>query len=170
MPYITLLIILLTALVLSMAGCSAYPRYRTGAAEMPARVEDRYIAFTTGEYVRMGLILTSYLGKPYAGSSRYDPGVDCSLFTQEVFDKYDGTALPRTAADQFEAGTPVHRNLLRYADLVFFRTVGRRISHVGIYIGYNSFVHASSSQGVIISSMKEPYWAERYAGSRRILD
>jgi len=160
----------LLLLILVMAGCTGYPRYRYSAADTPPQARERNIDFTTDEYVRFGLILESYLGKPYAGRSRYDPGIDCSLFAQEVFEEYNGTALPRTAAEQYKVGDRIPRPRLRYGDLVFFQTEGFGISHVGIYIGYHDFIHASTSRGVIISSLKETYWAKRYAGGRRILD
>ncbi len=161
--------ILLSA-VSYMAGCTVYPRYRTGSAEMPAKARDREVDFPTNEYVKLGIIIETYLGRPYAGSSQYDPGLDCSLFTRQVFRDYNNMELPRKSSDQFDTGKPIHRNLLRYGDLVFFRTVGNTISHVGIYVGNDEFAHASSSSGVIISSLREKYWAERYAGARRILE
>jgi cell wall-associated NlpC family hydrolase len=166
---ISVAIILLVHLSV-LTGCTAYPRYRTGSAEMPAKARDRKVDFPTGNYVRLGLIIEEYLGKPYAGSSQYDPGVDCSRFTRDVFRSYNDMELPRTSADQFQTGKPIVRNLLRYGDLVFFRTVGNTISHVGIYVGNGEFAHASSSSGVIISSLDEKYWAQRYAGARRVLE
>ena len=150
-------------------GCVSYPRYRTGSAEMPAQATNRKVDFSTADHVRMGLIIESYLGKPYAGKSEYDPGIDCSLFTKEVYRRYNKTDLPRKSGDQASTGRSIARNLLRYGDLVFFKTVGSRISHVGIYVGYDRFAHASTSNGVIISSLKEKYWAQRYAGARRVL-
>jgi len=161
--------VILISLLSLLVGCTAYPRYRTGAAEMPAKARDRKIQIPTRDYVKLGLIIEGYLGKPYAGTSPYDPGIDCSLFTREVFRAYNNTELPRKSADQFNAGKPISRNVLRYGDLVFFRTVGNTISHVGIYVGKNEFAHASSSSGVIISHLSEKYWAKRYAGARRIL-
>lgn len=156
--------------LLLLSGCTGYPRYTGGPVRMPAEVREQKIDFTTAEYVRLGLILQSYLGKPYRGTSAYDPGIDCSLFTREVFEKYGRIFLPRTADEQWREGTQVHRNHLRYGDLVFFRTVRNDISHVGVYVGNNDFIHASTSRGVIISSLLEPYWAKAYAGARRILD
>jgi len=153
-----------------VAGCTAYPRYRTGSAEMPAKARDRQIDIPTKDYIRLGIIIEGYLGRPYAGSSKYEPGLDCSLFTREVFRDYNNLELPRKSSDQFDTGKPIHRNLLRYGDLVFFKTVGNTISHVGIYVGNGEFAHASSSSGVIISALSEKYWAQRYAGARRIFE
>ena len=115
---------MVTVTLLLSVGCTSYPRYRTGSAEMPAQATNRKIDFSTGEHVRLGLIIESYLGKPYAGSSQYDPGIDCSLFTKEVYRRYNRTDLPRKSADQAAVGKKVARNVLRYGDLVFFKTVG----------------------------------------------
>ncbi len=155
--------------VLAMSGCSSYPRYRTGGAELPVTAKLK-VNWKTADYIRLGLIFESYLGKPYKGKSLYDKGIDCSLFTQEVFKKYNGTLLPRTAREQFHTGREIARRHLLYGDLVFFRTEHNRVSHVGIYVGHDEFIHASSSKGVIITSMLEKYWSKRYAGARRITE
>ncbi len=161
----------LLSLVL-LTGCSANPRYRTGGEEHPQQLQNvRVSKYTTDDYLRLGSILQEYLGKPYKGMSKYEEGVDCSHFTQSVFTKFDRSiALPRTAADQFKTGREIPFKLLYYGDLVFFRTEGRSISHVGIFVGDNSFIHASSSNGVIISGLSEKYWAEKFAGARRVLE
>ena len=155
--------------ILLLVGCTSYPRYRTDFDTTPREKEMDKGGLTTEEFVEFGLILQSYLGKPYKGKSKYDEGLDCSEFTGEVFRKFDGTRIPRTSINQFKAGKNVTINRIGYGDLVFFRTVRDKISHVGIYVGYNKFIHVSSSRGVIISSLKEKYWAKRYAGGRRIL-
>lgn len=96
-------------------------------------------------------------------------GFDCSGLTRYVFKKY-GVDLPHYSAAQANYGKSVSRNELRAGDLVFFQTQGRRISHVGIYVGENKFVHAATrSRGVIVSSLNQPYYASRYRGARRVL-
>jgi len=155
--------------VLAAVGCSPYPRYKKYAEVTP---QDQHVDKdepSTGEYIRFGRILQKYLGKPYKGKSKWETGVDCSMFTREVFREYDRTEIPRTAADQFKTGSSVPFARLRYGDLVFFRTERGSISHVGIYTGYNEFIHASSSKGVIVSNLNESYWAKRFAGARRVL-
>jgi cell wall-associated NlpC family hydrolase len=153
-----------------VVGCAPYPRYRTGGSARPAEVPHRQTGYTTNDYIRLGMILRKYLGRPYQGASQYIPGVDCSLFIREVFKEFNKTKLPRTVAKQYETGQKVARRRLQYGDLVFFRTEYDRVSHVGIYVGYNQFIHASTSHGVIISSLDEKYWNERYAGARRVLE
>lgn len=112
----------------------------------------------------------TYLGVPYklGGSSR--SGIDCSAFTQIVF-KNNGTSIPRTTSQQYNVGQAVSKSNLQQGDLVFFNTNGRSVSHVGIYVGNNNFIHASTSRGVMVSSINDPYyWGSRYVGAKRVKD
>ena len=119
---------------------------------------------------KMGVILQEYLGTPYQGTSKYQTGIDCSRFTSEVYRRFDKIKLPRTARDQSKVGEKVQRSKLRYGDLVFFRTNrGGGVSHVGIYVGFDRFVHASSSRGVVIDAFNSKYWSQRFLAARRVL-
>lgn len=112
----------------------------------------------------------SYLGVPYKLGGTTRSGIDCSAYTQVVF-KENGVSIPRTTGQQFSTGSSVAKNKLQQGDLVFFNTMGRGVSHVGIYIGSNNFIHASTSQGVMISSINDPYyWGSRYVGAKRVKD
>jgi len=108
----------------------------------------------------------SLVGVPYLFGGTSRSGFDCSGYTQYVF-KGSGISLPRTAAGQFSVGSSVNRDQLQSGDLVFFSTYDSGASHVGIYIGGGSFVHASNS-GVRTSSLSESYYASRYLGARRV--
>ena len=156
--------------LVSALSCAPYPRYRANADMTPReqRPDDQYL--TTGEFLKLGMILQRNLGRPYKGRSRWEPGVDCSRFVRDAFREYNQTMLPPTAANQFQEGVEVANHRLKFGDLVFFRTERDRVSHVGVYIGHNEFIHASTSRGVIISDMGEKYWSRRYAGARRILE
>lgn len=101
----------------------------------------------------------------WGGTSRN--GFDCSGFVQYVFRQH-GVRLPRTSREQARVGSAVPRDSLRAGDLVFFITRGRSISHVGIYIGNNRFVHASSGGGRIRVDALQGYYSRRYAGARRV--
>jgi cell wall-associated NlpC family hydrolase len=95
-------------------------------------------------------------------------GFDCSGFVRYVFRQGIGAELPNTSSAQFHTGLAVARDELRGGDLVFFRTRGKRVSHVGIYLGEGRFIHApSSGKTVSISSLTEHYWSRRFAGARR---
>ena len=100
-----------------------------------------------------------FLGVPYV--------FDCSGYVQHVFAML-GMSLPRTADAQFDAG---HRVVggMKQGDLVFFQTYAAGASHVGIYIGNGKFVHASSSHGVMVSSLSDSYWHARFIGAKRFI-
>ncbi|MDX7992584.1 bifunctional murein DD-endopeptidase/murein LD-carboxypeptidase [Xenorhabdus sp. Reich] len=95
-------------------------------------------------------------------------GIDCSAFVQRTFHDQFSMELPRSTSEQQYIGRTVSRSKLREGDLVLFKT-GIRMRHVGIYIGNNQFVHASTSNGVIVSKLSDTYWNKRYYGARRVL-
>jgi cell wall-associated NlpC family hydrolase len=109
-----------------------------------------------------------FLGVPYSfgGTSAY--GFDCSGFVQHVF-ALMGRQLPRTADAQYDAGKRIEGQP-RAGDLVFFHTYERGVSHVGIALGGDRFVHASSSHGVMVSSLHDSYWGARYLGAKRVVN
>jgi len=163
-----------------LTGCTMHPKFQRqreiAEARHDSEKEENVVSAgmfsgstSTIELMRLGRIIQNYLGTPYRGQSRYREGMDCSAFVRDVFREYNNTQLPRTARDQAGVGAGFRNSDLRYGDLLFFRTDGRSISHVGIYVGYNEFVHSSSSQGVMISSLGEKYWKKRLAGARRII-
>lgn len=110
----------------------------------------------------------SFIGVPYVAAGTTPSGFDCSGYTQYVMSK-NGINIPRTAASQYTKGTAVSRDNLQLGDLVFFETYQPGASHVGFYVGNNSFIHASGSQGVMISSLSNTYWNPRYVGAKRII-
>ena len=108
-------------------------------------------------------------GTPYLnGGSEPTRGFDCSGFVQWVFAQH-GAALPRETRSQYDEGKKIDRDEVEPGDLVFFETVSRGPSHVGIALGAGEFVHAPSSRGVVrVERYTSDYWASRWVGARRI--
>ena len=95
-------------------------------------------------------------------------GFDCSGFVHYVFAKVLGVDLPENSAAQFRDSQRIARDDLQAGDLVFFRTRGKRISHVGIYLGDGRFIHSpTTGERVRVDRLRENYWARRFAGARR---
>lgn len=95
-------------------------------------------------------------------------GFDCSGFVRYVFRHGAGAELPSDSASQYRTGTLVARQDMKAGDLVFFRIKGKRISHVGIYLGNGRFIHApSKGKAVSISRLDSGYWSKRFAGAKR---
>src|SRR5215207_8363837 len=116
-------------------------------------------------------LLTTALGlrgTPYRLGGNDPTGFDCSGFVRYVFAQL-GHQLPREVQAQFKAGRPIARDEIRPGDLVFFETVSKGASHVGIALGNDEFVHAPSSRGVVrVESYTIDYWKQRYVGARRL--
>ncbi len=112
-----------------------------------------------------------YLGIPYRfGGTSPESGLDCSGLVQNVFRNAVGLDLPRTAREMAGLGERVTRSELQPGDLVFFNTMRRAFSHVGIYLGDGQFLHAPSRGGAVrVESMGTGYWAQRFNGARRLL-
>lgn len=111
-----------------------------------------------------------FLGVKYRyGGNGPNDGFDCSGLVAYAAEKSLGLKLPRIAREQAALGSSVKRSELKRGDLVFFNTLGRKFSHVGIYLGNQKFVHAPRSGAKIrIESMDVAYWSKRYNGARRL--
>jgi cell wall-associated NlpC family hydrolase len=113
----------------------------------------------------------SLVGSPYRlGGTSPESGLDCSGFVGPVFRQVAGVILPRDSRAISEALQPLSPAELQAGDLVFFNTLNRTFSHVGIYLGEDRFVHAASSRtgSVKISRLNDPYWHQRFDGARRV--
>ena len=109
-----------------------------------------------------------FLGTRYRFGGTSRNGLDCSAFVQKVFNEME-VSLPRTAREQYERGEIVTRGDMQKGDLIFFRTYASFPSHVGIYLGNNRMIHASSrDKRVVISSVDTPYYRSRFIGAKRV--
>lgn len=110
----------------------------------------------------------SYLGGKYVWGATGPDAFDCSGFTQYIYKHAYGKTIPRVSYEQAKFGEKVNRNELQPGDLIFFDTMNKgRVSHVGIYIGNNKFIHASNSRTGIIESELKGYYEKKYLGARR---
>ncbi|MDX9709827.1 MAG: LysM peptidoglycan-binding domain-containing protein [Trichloromonas sp.] len=110
----------------------------------------------------------SFLNTPYRFGGNGQNGIDCSGFVQKVFGEFD-LKLPRTAREQYTLGTRVPKGDLQLGDLIFFQTYAKYPSHVGIYIGDDKMIHASSrNKGVVVSSINSNYFRKRFIGAKRL--
>lgn len=122
--------------------------------------------------VTSDLVMTAmgFLGVRYQrGGNEANTGFDCSGFVRAVFDKTLGLALPRRASEQAEVTAKISPEDLRPGDLVFFNTMRRAFSHVGIYVGEGKFIHSPRAGGKVrVEDMREAYWSKRFNGARRV--
>ena len=120
----------------------------------------------------ISMYAVSLVGSPYRlGGTSPDTGLDCSGFVDHVFQQITGIKLPRDSRAISEATQSLDQSDLQPGDLVFFNTLNRAFSHVGIYLGDDRFVHATSSRTgvVMVSNLNDRYWRKHFDGARRVI-
>jgi len=119
------------------------------------------------------LVITAmgFLGVPYRrGGTSEEKGFDCSGFVRSVYERTVGLVLPRLAKEQAAATQPIDKQDLQPGDLVFFNTMRRAFSHVGIYVGEGKFIHSPKPGAQVpVEDMGQSYWQRRFDGARRVL-
>ena len=111
---------------------------------------------------------SQWKGVKYKFGGNNKKGIDCSALIQQAYKSKLNMNLPRTTLQQVKLGKTVKKNELKTGDLIFFKT-GRNSRHAGIYMNNGKFMHASTSKGVIISKLNNPYFKRHYWKSRRVL-
>ncbi len=114
--------------------------------------------------------IEEWWGTSYCMGGTTKSCVDCSAFTGTVIREVYRINLPRTASEQYDASNKVDKENLKEGDLVFFKTKKGYVNHVGVYLTNNKFVHASTSNGVMISDLGEHYWQGKFAGGGRVIN
>lgn len=119
------------------------------------------------------LVVTAmgFLGVPYRrGGNSIETGFDCSGFVKAIYEQTAGMVLPRRASEQAAATRQIERHDLQPGDLVFFNTLRRTFSHVGIYVGDHKFIHSPKPGAQVrVEDMRVSYWSRRFDGARRVL-
>jgi cell wall-associated NlpC family hydrolase len=151
-----------------LVNCSAYPVYRP-PGQIPRGKPVPATQKSKINIQKMNNIINSYMGAPYKKNGTSRLGIDCSGLVREVYRRYSGISLPHDTKKLYTLVKKVEKKNLLYGDLVFFSFNSREISHVGIYVGEKKFVHASSSQGVIVSSLNDEYYRKNYTSARRVI-
>lgn len=151
---------------------SATTDLRTAPVETASPLQLKYAVLlnTDVELLHNDALLAhvdEWYGTRYRMGGTTKSGIDCSAFVQTIYLSAFAVSLPRTAREQYRFSRIISATELKEGDLVFFNTTGG-ISHVGIYLQNNKFVHASSRNGVVISDLFDPYYLKRYIGAGRI--
>ena len=175
-PLSRFLAALLCALLLLAGGCkssrkSSRPPYSKTEKPRPGKSSDEKVRIVEKSDNDLVAEAKRWLGTPYRyGGTEKGKGTDCSGLTMTVYHSVLGLKIPRNSAEQQKFCAPLKRNELQAGDLVFFSSAkGRgRVSHVGLYVDEGIFIHASSSRGVIASSLDENYYATHYHSSGRV--
>ncbi len=156
------------------AAAPSFPAKYTGSAaiEKCSRLQFKYALLTDREVesitnFSLYNFIDDWWGTRYRYGGADKKGIDCSAFTGRLMEAIYNITLPRTAKEQFQVCDMVADEDLQEGDLVFFNTTGG-ISHVGVYLGNNYFVHSSASGGVTISSLEEDYYSKRLLGGGRV--
>ncbi|MFQ6372821.1 NlpC/P60 family protein [Shewanella sp. YIC-542] len=152
--------LIILTLLGGLAACSTVPSSQTTAQLRHAN----HMPLSSG----LQAIGQEWQGVPYRLGGMNKKGIDCSAFVSMTYQRLTSLMLPRTVAAQQQLGVKVPKHQMQVGDLLFFKT-GWRSRHVGIYLGNHEFLHASTSQGVMVSSLDNPYWQQTFWQARRLL-
>ena len=162
--------------VMALAGCASAPRMQTTQTaeatppRAPVVLSPRAMnEIGSGRARELALHALSYIGVPYRyGGSSPETGFDCSGLVQYLYSRVAGVVLPRTTEALSEIGAPIAPGELETGDLVFFDTLRKAYSHVGIYLGDQRFIHAPATGGQVeLVDLRTRYWQTRFSGARR---
>lgn len=165
------LLICLTSITLTaLVGCAGTPKQQPSSVSNTnkAKSSQHLNRQQASVYNSLNTQYSHWKGTPYELGGLNKRGIDCSGFVQVAFRDAFGMKLPRTTEDLADTGKNIPKHQLNVGDLVFFKT-GFSKRHVGIYVGNQQFIHASTSKGVMKSNLANPYWSQHYWKSTRLL-
>ena len=153
-----------------LAGCAAPPGKLAAPRTKVVLSQRAFDEIATARARELALHALSHIGVPYRyGGASPESGFDCSGLVQYVYSHGAGVTLPRNTQALSAVGAPVEAAQLEPGDLVFFDTLRRPYSHVGIYLGDQRFIHAPTTGGQVeLVDLRERYWQSRYNGARRL--
>lgn len=165
--------IIIFAVAIALLGGCAAPPGKVSAPPTRAKIVLTQRAFdqiATARTRELALYALSHVGVPYRfGGTSPEAGFDCSGLVHYVYNWGAGVVLPRNTQALSEVGAPVGGEALEPGDLVFFDTMRRPYSHVGIYLGDHRFIHAPTTGGQVeLVDLRDRYWQSRYNGARRL--
>jgi lipoprotein Spr len=173
----TLLILLVASACKSSKKVQVSEDIKTEKKDKPKKSSkseyDKYstkfgIQFDGSENLDLLKAIDGWMGVPHKMGGCTKSGVDCSCFVKHIYNDVYGIELTRTSRSMYEESKKVSKGNLKEGDLIFFKINGKTISHVGLYIKNNMFVHASSSRGVVISNLESSYYKQRYFSGGRV--
>ncbi|MGO1298316.1 MAG: C40 family peptidase [Vibrio sp.] len=150
-------------MIIGLTGCSSTPPAAASSVKKIVKIDKQ----TMTHPQPLHQFYEKWQGVPYRWGGTTPTGVDCSALVQIAYEKTWQIDLPRTTKQQSLVGSRISPANARYGDLVFFH-ITKNEKHVGLYLGKQRFIHASSSRGVMISRMNNPYWAAHFWQFRHI--
>ena len=158
---------------MTVKGNSQYVTDAMKEIVVPAPIQIKYAELLGTEAaeiqnLKLFEFIDNWYGTRYRMGGSSKKGIDCSALVQLLYSDIYYTTVPRTSKEQFKQSRRISTTELQEGDLIFFHTRGRGVSHVGIYLQNNKFVHASTSSGVVISDLYEDYFVRRLVGAGRM--
>ena len=166
----------LLIVVCSFSAAFAQKKTKETKVEDPDNLASQYFSQVMGVAVdatsnlKLYKFIYEWVGTPYRFAGNTKKGIDCSAFAKAIYEQVFNTTILRNSRDIFSTTSPLGKDELKEGDLVFFKIKSRKISHIGVYLGDNRFAHASSSRGVVISNLNDPYYSRYFYKGGRILE